>query len=185
MERLLPLAAEMGRLHALDQYSRRSLTSAFGKLESEAEFEGYTEAVAAHLDAIDLIVTDGLKLLLARSSWTEFAEAPEFLLGPALHIIKHTADTEFQQTALSELRSLAEQGLVPPAEIASLIDAAELAAGRRQIYGNRLKCVDGERVAFDLLSPDDVDERRKTMGLPSLKTYISKISENAPPCPTG
>jgi hypothetical protein len=184
MERLLPLAAEMGRIHALDQYSRRSLTSAFGDLDTRAAFAAYTESVAAHLDEVDALVTTEFRALLEQSSWAEFAEAPQFLLGPALSIVKHTADEELQQQALEDLKALVRRGTVPSEDVASLTDMIEVKAGRMQVFGTRLKCVDGKRTAFDLLDPDHVDERRAEVGLEPLAAYIRAVDAKAPPCPS-
>ncbi len=183
MEKLLPVACELGRLGAVDQYSRRVLTGHFGNLgEGSAAFEAYTEAVAPHLEAVDAVTTARLKALLETVTWRELTTDVRFLFQPAFHIVQHSNDDPFMQATLFEITPLAKEGLIDGVNVAKMHDRLRLAAGLGQTYGTHISCIDGERVAHDLDEPETVDERRAEMGMNTLDEHVAELNAYFEPC---
>ena len=77
----------------------------------------------------------------------------------------------FQRYCLTLLRHHNETGQVSRGDIAYLTDRVEVNEGKPQTYGTQFHIVEGVRQPRPMHDPDNVDQRRKSMGLSTLKKY--------------
>jgi hypothetical protein len=87
---------------------------------------------------------------------------------------------------LIERESLPDSGVVvkavtvgeaSPTDLAYLTDRVLLASGKLQTYGTQITARDGRFVACRLRNPETVDDRRASVGLGSLETYLRSALE--------
>lgn len=182
MDKYLFVAAELGRLEALDQYSRDVLISRFQYLVPGSDaFEAYRGAVAPYLDDLDEGLARDLRVLLDKVTWRELV-VHELDYEAALNIVKHSKDIEFKEHTLLEIEALVKEGLVAGGDYASLVDTIRMESGQPQLYGTRIKCVDGKAVAFDLEDPEGVEQRRQTLGMIPLYDHLQRINDSERGC---
>ena len=84
-------------------------------------------------------------------------------------------DPEVQAQALELLRTAVEEGQASPGDLAYLEDRVAVGAGRPQVYGTQIGCVDGTAEVSDLVDPERVDERRAEAGLGPLADYLEEL----------
>ncbi|RZK15419.1 MAG: hypothetical protein EOO43_15130 [Flavobacterium sp.] len=58
-------------------------------------------------------------------------------------------------------------------QIALLTDKMLIKTGKKQIYGTQCDYVNGIAIANNIAHPENVDQRRKEMGLEPLKDYLA------------
>jgi hypothetical protein len=90
-------------------------------------------------------------------------------------LVQHADKTpEFQSQCL-KLMTDALEGEVAPADIAYLTDRVLSAAGKPQRYGTQCELIDGKATVKDCESPDQLDQRRKQVGLPPMAEYLQQV----------
>ncbi|WP_163567226.1 DUF6624 domain-containing protein [Fodinicola feengrottensis] len=99
----------------------------------------------------------------------------------ASRLVQHLEDDlPLQRRALELMTVAADAGDFPRREIAYVTDSVRLAEGRPQVYGTKFDRVDGELVPCPLEDPEQVDERRRAMGLVPLHEYANELRERFP-----
>lgn len=79
----------------------------------------------------------------------------------------------FQRRCLTLLEAHNSDGQVDRADLAYLTDRVLVNEGKPQVYGSQVHVVDGVRKPRPIRDPENVDKRRKSMGLnKTLKEYI-------------
>lgn len=97
--------------------------------------------------------------------------------GAAFILAQHAdRDRPFQKRCL-ELMQQAPAGEVGPQNLALLTDRVLLADGKPQRYGSQVEFVDGQWQPRPVEDPADLDERRKSVGLPPMEEYLRAIAE--------
>ncbi len=87
-------------------------------------------------------------------------------------LVQHAdADPPFQKVCL-QLMEAAPAGEVAGDDVAYLTDRVRLAEGRPQLYGTQLEFRDGAWVPRPIEAGEQVDQRRKERGLPTLAEYL-------------
>jgi len=89
-------------------------------------------------------------------------------------VIQH-ADIETQEKYLPMMREAIKKGNATAANLALLEDRVALRKGEKQIYGSQIgrDQETGEYYVLPLIDPDNVDKRRKEVGLGTIQEYIS------------
>lgn len=89
-------------------------------------------------------------------------------------VIQH-ADIETQEKYLPMMREAVKKGNTTAANLALLEDRVALRKGEKQIYGSQVgrNQETGEYYVSPLIDPDNVDKRRKEVGLGTMQEYIS------------
>lgn len=89
-------------------------------------------------------------------------------------VIQHS-DLETQQKYLPLMREAVKKGNAQASSLALLEDRVALRKGGKQIYGSQVgrDQVTGEYYVLPLIDPDNVDERRREVGLGTIQDYIS------------
>lgn len=81
-------------------------------------------------------------------------------------------DLPFQERCL-QLMQMAPTGDVAGAELALITDRIAVAKHRKQIYGTQVELRDGRwRVVGEVENPNELDGRRKEVGLPPMEEYL-------------
>ena len=159
------LRAELLRRAAADQVARRALSPA---------------AMAA---------ADGENLPWLRQVITDVGWPGTSLVGldgaHAAWLLAQHADSDpvFQRRCLDLLTAAVEQGEATVVEQAYLTDRVLLHEGKPQEYGTQAIARDGRFEPRTLRDPEHVDQRRATVGLGSLTSYLARMAEQHAPEP--
>jgi hypothetical protein len=86
-------------------------------------------------------------------------------------------DRDFQQKCLDQMKTLSKDE-VDPRDTAYLTDRVLVGTGKRQLYGTQVIIKDGKFVPNPIEDLDQVDERRKAIGMEPLQEYL-KFMEQA------
>jgi hypothetical protein len=164
------LRTELLRRMSLDQELR-------GKYLQDTE----NQALGAQLTEVDRDNTRWLKETLKARGWPGYT-----LVGRdgsmAAWLLAQHADLEpaFQEEVLAILGSAVERGEASGAHLAYLTDRVRLAQGKTQVYGTQFHTVDGKAVPLPLENPEQVDERRRAVGLITLEEYSEQMNSRSP-----
>ncbi len=93
-------------------------------------------------------------------------------------VIQHS-ELGTQEKYLPLLQEAVKEGKAEPGNLAYLEDRIAVRQNKKQIYGSQLEfdSITGKYCAFPIEDPENVDKRRKKMGLPSLEEYISDFEQ--------
>jgi hypothetical protein len=83
-------------------------------------------------------------------------------------------DPSLQKRCLTLLEAAVAAGEASSRDLAFLTDRVLLAGGGTQIYGTQVTARDGRFAACRLRDPETVDDRRASVGLESLESYLSR-----------
>ncbi len=88
-------------------------------------------------------------------------------------VIQHS-DQKTQGKYLPMMREAVKNGKAEASSLALLEDRVALRQGKKQIYGSQVGVnpISGENYLLPLEDPDNVDKRRKEVGLPPLAGYL-------------
>ena len=115
-----------------------------------------------------------LEEIIAEHGWPKKSEVKGSAAQAAFLVIQH-ADLETQEKYLPMMREAVKQGNASPGSLALLEDRVALRQGKRQIYGSQIgrDPETGEHYVLPLTDPENVNERRKEVGLGPIEDYIS------------
>ena len=87
-------------------------------------------------------------------------------------------DPDFQSAVLEKMKVQVESQNAKPSNYALLVDRVSLNTGKQQVYGTQVDynmeiC---QAFAKNLADPNNVNERRKNIGLPPIETYLNQMS---------
>ena len=166
-----PLVALLDTIFQEDQKYRRQIDGIQEKYGWESdEMKAHWEIINEK-DSINLIK---IKQILDERGW----------LGPdvignqgnsTLFLVIQHSDLETQENYLPMMREAVEKGNARASSLALLEDRVALGKGDKQIYGSQVgrDQETGEYYVLPLLDPDNVDQRRASVGLGTLQDYIS------------
>lgn len=127
--------------------------------------------------------TDLKRLLELIDGWFIISEYGEEADSAAWLIVMHAdKDPDFQKEILEVLRPLAEIGETSPRNFAQMTDRIAVNDNKRQVYGTQLTCKKGKLVPEKIEDPENVEARRKAVGLPPLAEKIAEEEEKGSPC---
>jgi len=160
-ETLLRLAAEDGDV--------RERLGADGSL-----FNGYNSLMAI----VHRRNGDHLADIVDAFGWPGFSLVGEDGADAAWLICKHAiTQPELQRRMLPLVKTAVAQGDAPPWHAATLEDGIRFYEGRPQVYGTMWDWdAEGRLAPWTIQDPDDVDERRAAVGLPSLEEQGREVS---------
>lgn len=91
----------------------------------------------------------------------------------AMFLVIQHSDKATQEKYIPLIRQAVKDGKVKGSQLAMLEDRLALAQGKRQIYGTQvMRMGDEDWFVQPLEDPDHVDERRKSVGLNTLRFYL-------------
>ena len=163
------LRAELLRLAAADQQAR--LVGGCGDEEADSE------EAAANVEAVDQVNTARLQELIEQHGWPTVAMVGSDGARAAWLLVQHADHAlEFQQRCLELMIAHVESEQADRIDVAYLTDRVRVNEGRPQLYGTQFYWSEGKRVPQPIEDPDSVDERRKGLGMRTLRSYSKFVN---------
>jgi hypothetical protein len=125
-------------------------------------------------DSLNLIKVEAI---LNQYGWLGSDDIGEKGNGTIFLVIQH-AGKAAQEKYLPLMRSAVRNGKALPSDLALLEDRVALKQGKKQIYGSQVFTdpETGESQVFPLLDPDNVNNRRKEVGLQPIEEYLKHFN---------
>lgn len=119
--------------------------------------------------------TDRLREIIREHGWPGFELVGQ---GGATHawlLAQHSdQQLDFQREAVDLLADAVQAGDADPSHLAYLTDRVRMNEGREQVYGTQMAgMADGSPYPWPIESADQVDQRRREVGLEPLADYIA------------
>jgi hypothetical protein len=167
-----PLILQLDSIFQTDQKYRLIIDSVFKKYGMESpEGRALVQAVRK-ADSINLIK---VKNIIKTHGWPSREEVGQTGNITVFLVIQH-ADSATQVEYLPIMRKAVIEGKAEASQLALLEDRVALKQGRKQIYGSQIGRNErtGESYVLPLIDPENVDKRRKEVGLPPLSEYVKQ-----------
>ena len=163
---------------AVDQYVRKFTQEGHLRAFSSEENLAFGQQIGSRMTAVDIANTAEIKKLLGKYGWFGISEFGAQADNDAWLLVQHAdRDPEFQREVVSRLEPLAARGETKPAHFALLFDRVALSYNdptkqTLQRYGTQGRCTGpGTWAPFPVEDPDNLDERRRSVGLPPMAEY--------------
>ena len=165
------LRDELLAMRAEDERVREEL-AADGSL-----FEGYHQRMAEVHERNAARLTE----IINEYGWTGESLVGSDGAEAAWIIVQHAIpDPALQRRCLTLLAEAVEQGEAPAWQLAYLTDRIRILEGRPQVYGTQYDWDEaGEMSPCEIEDPEGMDERRRSVGLPSLAESTRRQREAA------
>jgi hypothetical protein len=123
-----------------------------------------------------------LREMLEERDWPRISEVGRDGAQAAWLLVQHADhDVELQKQVLDLLYRYLETDEANPRDVAYLDDRVAVNESRPQKYGTQGRCRDeGGWAPLELSDPDAVEDKRKAVGLPSLKDYVARMQRFCP-----
>lgn len=127
---------------------------------------------------IDHRNTARLKALVAQHGWLGKSLVGEDGAHDAWLLVQHAdKDLAFQKHCLEKMKQGLAKGEVLPKDVAYLTDRVAVAEQRKQTYGTQFMGKGEEMKPQPIEDEEHVDERRKSVGLPSMAEYKKQMQQ--------
>lgn len=154
------LAAELRSMAQEDQRIRKRLLQEF------SVEKGWMEC-----RRVDVANTDRLREIVNRHGWPGRSLVGKKGAGQAWLLAQH-ASPNFQRQTLRLLAEAVDRGEATQRQLAYLTDRVRMNEGRDQLYGTQFKgASDGTWVPWPIEKPEQLDARRKAVGLEPFAEY--------------
>jgi hypothetical protein len=139
--------------------------------ENDAQF-------AAHVMEVDTQNTIWLERIIEQYGFPGNSLVGEDGAKAVFLIIQHSPYLEFQRKCLTLMELAVDEGEVNPIHLAYLTDRVRIREGKPQFYGTQGQSQsDGVIVPASIEDEQNVDERRKAIGLDSIAKYFKQMNE--------
>ncbi len=118
-----------------------------------------------------------LEPIIAGIGWLTVSKVGESASRAAALLVRHFDHNVTLQKMCLDLMKSCPRGEVDLNDVAHLEDRIRVNLGRPQIYGTQFHEIDGKDVPRPIWNPEQVDKRRKAMGLPTLRKGIIAMRE--------
>jgi hypothetical protein len=157
-----PLVAILETIYHEDQYLRRQIQ------EVEKKYGRGSDEMKAHWKIINK--KDSINLIEIEKILDERGWLGSDIIGEqgnkTLFLVIQHSNLETQEKYLPMMREAVSSGNALSNNLALLEDRVSLGKGRRQIYGSQIgRDENGEYFVFPLIEPENVNQRRKEVGL--------------------
>ncbi len=130
--------------------------------------------------------TDDLNYIEMKKIYKKFGFPNYDLVGPdGSHnfwlLVQHQdAHPKFQDTVLNTMKKEVDKGKASVTDYAYLVDRVKINSGKLQIYGTQmvLNSTQSSYEPLPVIEPENLNERRKTVGLGSIEAYIETMNTN-------
>ena len=165
------LAAHLDTVYQDDQVYRLQMKAIIANHGWESQEWKIMQGQMAEKDAVNQ--TKVTKILDARG-WLG-ADVVGQQGNQAIFLVVQHGDLSMQEKYLPMMRAAVKSGAAAATNLALLEDRVALKKGKLQVYGSQLGADTdtGEYFVLPMEDPDHVDERRASVGLGTLQSYIS------------
>ncbi len=112
-----------------------------------------------------------LESIINEYGWPDLNSTSKKANRAAFLIVQHSS-LGYQQKYLPMILASAREGETPARMVALLQDRVLMREGRKQMYGSQLVDIDGRLRVWTIEAPEQVDERRASVGLKPLSEYL-------------
>lgn len=188
----LPVAVTGNETKALQQTATNAPADPALRKELLAMFEadqaaqqrmihGDGDAAGAEMAALNARHLEQLKAIIDKHGWPTHELVGEDGAHAAWLLVQHMdADPDFQERCLALLESAVARGQASAKDLAYLADRVRVARGKLQVYGTQFRQEDGYTVLAPVENPESLDERRRSVGLPSMDEYYEMMKGTYP-----
>ncbi len=147
-------------------------------LRSQINVLNIDESLICKIRKNDQENTETLREILKHYYWITISEFGEEADRNAWLLVQHADhDREFQKEILVRLEQLIRSYGTRRQNYALLYDRVAIHEHRPQRYGTQGEIKNGIWVPFEIEDPNNLDERRKKLGLSPMQEYINKIHQ--------
>lgn len=169
--------ALMARM-AKDQEARKAFLA--WDRQNKAASKAAAERAEESAPFLEMVKTDRenrewLKTIVERHGWPGKTLVGTDGAHAAWLLVQH-ADLDFQRDCLRRMER-SRPGEVAKVDLAYLSDRVRLAEGKPQVYGTQIEIKDGRWQPRDVEDPQNLDRRRKEIGLPPIAEYLKQAEE--------
>jgi hypothetical protein len=164
------LADELEDILVLDQRYRNKLDETYRLYGKESR---KAKALTDTLRKYDAQNLKRIKALLDSRGWIPRSQIGSEGVTTVFLVLQH-ADSATHSKYLPMLHSAVLSGELPKDEFALFEDRTRLEQGKKQLYGSQIMCHNDSCYVLPLEDPILVDERRRSMGLGPLATYVKQ-----------
>lgn len=144
---------------------------------SKEFLEKVDQTLLKEMKTVDADNLQWFKSIVSELGWPVRSMVGKDGASAAYLIVQHAVqDRPFQRQCLDLMRG-APKGEVDPQNIAYLTDRVRLAEGKKQLYGTQPVLKDGRWVVENVEDPDNLDQRRKELGLMPIEEYLKTIAK--------
>ena len=164
------IALQLREIYRLDQNLRsqsKELEKAFGF--NSKEMKNHWQSISVQ-DSLNLIKVGRI---LDEKGWLSAEEVSDEGNAALFLVIQHS-NLEVQLNYLPLLRKAVKEGKASGQDLALMEDRVALAQGQKQIYGSQIyrNPENGEHYLAPLIKPNEVNDRRKKIGLMPIEDYL-------------
>jgi hypothetical protein len=175
-----PATRELLERTLVDQGIRASLSAfdgakIYGKTRAAAALRAYDEYLFNLMCTADEDNLRWLRGQVARNGWFDISRYGAAADQAAWLMVQHAdGDHAYQAYIVSVLAPKATTHETNPQNFAFLSDHVAVRSGEPQTYATQMECVDGEWLAPQVDSPENLDARRASVGLPPYRVQVSQ-----------
>jgi uncharacterized protein DUF6624 len=134
------------------------------------------EGALRKITDIDRKTTARMKEIIDKHGWPGKSLVGDDGAHSAWLLVQHAdKDREFQKRCLALLERAVKAREASAADLAYLTDRVRVGENKKQVYGTQFRLVDGKWQPFPIEDEENVDERRKEVGLSTLAEYRKTI----------
>jgi hypothetical protein len=164
-----PLVTVLDAIFTKDQANRQRIDGIEKRYGNESKEMRDLWTTINHDDSLNLIAVTAL---IDKYGWPGADVAGQQGNETVFLVIQH-GDLKTQQKYLPVMREAVKQHSAEASSLALLEDRVALREGRKQIYGSQIHGgPNGDKWISPLEDPDNVDKRRKEVGLEPLADYV-------------
>lgn len=165
-----PLQAELLAILEEDQKYRIQMNETQKKFGPESKQMNDLWKITIQKDSINLLK---VKKILDEKGWVGKDKVGAQANSALFLVIQHS-DLETQKKYLPMMKEAVTKGNASSGSLALLIDRIEIREGRKQIYGSQIGTNPHNKALYvlPLIDPDNVDKRRKEVGLGPISDYV-------------
>ena len=131
------------------------------------------------IEKINKANTQDLKAILKQYYWITISEFGKEADHNAWLLMQHQDnDLKFQEEILQRLKNLYPKGETDPSNYAYLYDRIAIAKGKPQLFGTQGSLIADKWQPAPIEDKENVDQRRKKMGMPLYHEYIELINKS-------
>lgn len=143
----------------------------------EKKFSYAIKKLAVELQKLDRIHTNIMKKIIRKLGWPNNQLVGRRGSYTAWLLVQHADhDLSFQKKCLALLEKAAKNGLAEKKNIAYLTDRILIHEKRPQLYGTQFTRTDRKYIPFPITNKKNLANRRKEMGLESMRECSKKIN---------
>ncbi len=171
------------RLGELDQAGRDVMQTIDLSPLPPPEREAASSSAWAEINAQDAVDRAAFEALLPPQGWFTISAYGQRASDAAWSVVQHqTEDPAFMAAMLARMDGPAQQHDVDPHSFALLYDRVAMLEHRPQTDGSQFTCINHRWTLYDLRDPDQVDQRRKAIGLAETEQQVKARIATYAPC---